>query len=198
MTLSRSYGNSDEDFVLLVTFEQVIEEKCVVLSLEIQTDRSSIAHAFGQPPGVREHANRAQRLRIAFEQNSLAGVGAECRGDDLFAQSQLNEIEIGVNRSNLEMPRLVLAQVIAESFKNAIRDRVVGCLWRAVVFDFVDAIRVEPRNRSGGEFASEIKRSFEDPRACGRGAQGPRLNVGRDAAAAIKNAVTSRAKCRCI
>src|SRR5260370_7995957 len=107
MTLSKSYGNSDEYFVLLVAFEQFLKEKRAVLRLEIHTDRGSIAHTFGQTPGVREHANCAQRLRITFKQNSLAGVSAECRGDDLFAQPQLNEIEIGINRTDLHMPGLI-------------------------------------------------------------------------------------------
>src|SRR6266478_1168696 len=175
-------GDSDEYFVLLVAFEQVVKEKRAALRLEIHTDRGSIAHTFGQTPGVREHANCAQRLRIAFKQNSLAGVSAECRGDDLFAQSQLNEIEIGVNRSDLQMPRLILAQVIAESFENAIRDLVVGSFRDAVVFDFVDAIRVETRNRARGELTREIKRCLDNPRAGGRGAQGTCLDVGRNAA----------------
>src|SRR5712692_11729252 len=38
-------GDSDEQFVLLVAFQQVVQEKRVTLRLEIQTDRSSIAHA---------------------------------------------------------------------------------------------------------------------------------------------------------
>src|SRR6266404_3269271 len=189
-------GDSDEYFVLLVAFEQVVKEKRAALRLEIHTDRGSIAHTFGQTPGVREHANCAQRLRIAFKQNSLAGVSAECRGDDLFAQPQLNEIEIGINRSDLQMPGLILAQVIAESFENAIRDLVIGVLRGAVVFDFVDAIRVESRNRAGGEFAREIKCCFDNPRTGGRGAQGTCLDVGRNAAAAIKNPAGGRAKCR--
>src|SRR5260370_40928251 len=196
MTLSKSYGNSDEYFVLLVAFEQFLKEKRAVLRLEIHTDRGSIAHTFGQTPGVREHANCAQRLRIAFKQNSLAGVSAECRGDDLFAQPQLNEIEIGINRSDLQMPGLILAQVIAESFENAIRDLVIGVLRGVVVFDFVDALRVDSRYRSGGEFAREIKRCFVNPRAGVRGAQGTCLDVGRNAAGAIKNPAGSRAKCR--
>src|SRR5712691_6165422 len=110
-------GGSGEQFVLPVAFEQVFQEKRVALRLEIQTDRSSIAHAFGQTLCVREHANRAQRLRIAFEQNSLSGVSAERCGDDLLAQSQLNEIKIGVNRSDLQMSRLILAQVISEGLE---------------------------------------------------------------------------------
>ena len=126
----------------------------------------------------------------------MAGVSAECRSDDLFAQSQLNEIEIGVNRSDLQMPRLILAQVIAESFENAIRDLVVGGFRGAVVFDFVDSIRVESRNRAHGELTREIKRCLDNPRAGGRGAQGPRLNVRRDAAAAIEDPAGGRAKCR--
>src|SRR5258708_21285552 len=110
------WRESDEYFGMLVAFEQVVEEKRVGLRLEIQTDWSSVTHAFGQTLGVGEHTNRAQRLRIAFEQNSLAGVRAEGRGDDLFAQSQLNEIEISIHRSDLQMPRLILSQVIAEGF----------------------------------------------------------------------------------
>src|SRR5260370_28405969 len=120
MTLSKSYGNSDEYFVLLVAFEQVVKEKRAVLRLEIHTDRGSIAHTFGQTPGVREHANCAQRLRIAFKQNSLAGVSAECRGDDLFAQPQLNEIEIGINRSDLQMAGFFLAAGISVNFSNPV------------------------------------------------------------------------------
>src|SRR5258707_7249258 len=94
------------------------------------------------------------------------------------------------------MPRLIPAQVIAESLENAVRDLIIGVLWGVVVFDLVDAIRVEPRNRSGGEFAGEIKRGFNDSRARGRGAQGARLDVGRDAAAAIKNPGRGGAECR--
>ena len=69
---------------------------------EVQADGSSIAHAFRQALGVRQDSNGAQGLRIALQQNALAGVGAKSSSDHFLPQAQLDEIQIRVELRNLQ------------------------------------------------------------------------------------------------
>src|SRR6185436_1155374 len=92
------------------------------------------------------------------------------------------------------MLSLLFANVIPESFDDAICDWEVGGPGRAIINDFVDAIRLKPGNFSRSQQPREIESRFDQAASGRRSRQRPGLNVRRDSAAAVKNAAGSRAK----
>src|ERR1700686_313921 len=129
---------------------------------EDKTDRSSIANAFSQSLRVRQDTDGAQCLWIAFQQNALTCIGAKRRGNNFFAQPELNEIQVGVYLSDLEALTLIFAQMIAKGFEDPVVDNIIRGLRSMTVFDLVDAIRFQSGDLTGGQCAREIKCRFSN------------------------------------
>src|SRR5207253_7842189 len=160
-----NYEDLDENLVLFFDYRQATERGRAPQGFEVETNRSSIAHGFGKSFRVRQHADGAQSLGIALHGNALSRVSAERRGNDLFSQTQPDEFQIRIDLCHLQASRRVFAHVVSESFDDSLSDCVVRRFWRAVVCYFVDAIRLEAGNRTGGECAREIEHRFNDAAA---------------------------------
>src|SRR5437588_2594639 len=94
------------------------------------------------------------------------------------------------------MPRLIFSQVVTKRIEHAIVNWIISSFGRVIVIDLIDTIRLKPRNLACGELPSEVKRSLDYAPAERCGCQRSRIDIRRDAAAAIKHAARRRAKRR--
>ena len=115
---------------------------------EVKTERSAIANAFSQALRVRQYADGAQCLRIAFQQHALTCIGATRRGNYFFAQAELHEIQVGVYLGYLQVSFVIFAQVITKGLEDSVGNYIVSGLRSMTILDLVDAIRLQSGNLS--------------------------------------------------
>ena len=76
---------------------------------------------------------------------------------------------------------------VPERFNNSVGDWIIRALRRAIVLDFVDAIRLESGDGAGYQLPREEKRFFDNAGAHDAACRQLAFNVGSDAATAIKD-----------
>src|SRR5205085_673384 len=163
---------------------------------EVKADWGAVAHALSESLRIRQDTHCAQRLRIAFQQDTLSRVSAK-RGCDCFLpKSQLYKIQIGVDFGGLQMPSLLFFHIGTERIQHAIGNGIVRKLGRTIVINFVDTIRFETGNFPSYKLSREVESSFDDATAHRRRRQRPRFDVRSDSAAAIENSARSGAERR--
>src|SRR5437764_4611300 len=125
----------DQNFVGLVDDGLERNRQRSKYRFEVEADWRAVAHTLRESLRIRQDTDCAQRLRVAFQQDTLSRISAE-RGRSCFLpKAQLYKIQIGIDFGGLQMLSLLLFHIGTERIQHAIGNGIVRRLGRTIVIN---------------------------------------------------------------